>query len=327
MEAIRGAIGWLSLPFDIQTLWNFFWRWIAPALPGLVSIVLGYLYHAPYWQIALLAGSFFALFYLGMFGIVALRRRALSSALTDAPTRSVRTARAVSTQDEAVPELKADERGKRIEKWRAEIRAHAFDRYPLGTSRFADTETYLEMRPYLSPKIRERFESQVGAALTFVGPEHLRGSEGDRRVLFGEVARIEHERVFDAPQPITNQAAPGQLKALCFHLADELDDEHRSYLNSEEMVMLWEQELKEQGVSESEIDQRIARARDEHLIETLNKYNKDIKGRLLKLHDALGPQGWFGAVDRFRFENLSDPYYMSNLAKRLREVGGKLPDS
>ena len=108
MEAIRGAIGWLSLPFDIQTLWNFFWRWIAPALPGLVSIVLGYLYHAPYWQIALLAGSFFALFYLGMFGIVALRRRALSSVLTDAPTRSVRTARAVSTQDEAVGKMRRD---------------------------------------------------------------------------------------------------------------------------------------------------------------------------------------------------------------------------
>jgi DNA repair exonuclease SbcCD ATPase subunit len=90
-------------------------------------------------------------------------------------------------------ELRAGERRKRIEKWRVEIHTHAFDRHPLGTSRFADTETYLEMRPHLSPKTRERFESQVAAVLTFIGPERLRGSEGDKRVLLGEVARIEKE--------------------------------------------------------------------------------------------------------------------------------------
>jgi hypothetical protein len=215
----------------------------------------------------------------------------------------------------------------RIQKWRAEIHNSNFNRTPLGTSEFCRNETYVEMEPYLPRHVRERFKSQVGAALTFVGPEHLRGSEGDKRVLLGEVARIEKEWVLNPPEPITKQATPGELKALCFHLADELDDEHRSYLNSEQMVMLWEQELKGQGLSESEIDQKVESTRDDHLLQTLNRYNKHLKGRLLKLHDALGPQGWFGAVDRSRFENLSDPYYMSNLAKRLREVCGKLPDS
>jgi hypothetical protein len=86
-----------------------------------------------------------------------------------------------------------EERRKRIESWRTEIHAHAFDRHPLGTSRFADTETYQEMQPRLPPGTRERFESQLAAVLTFIGPEHLRGREGDRRVLLREVARIEEE--------------------------------------------------------------------------------------------------------------------------------------
>jgi hypothetical protein len=89
--------------------------------------------------------------------------------------------------------LRTGERRKRIERWRADIRTHTFARHPLGTSLFAETETYSEMRPHLSPKTRERFESQVAAVLTFIGPEHLRGREGDKRVLLAEVARIEKE--------------------------------------------------------------------------------------------------------------------------------------
>jgi hypothetical protein len=88
---------------------------------------------------------------------------------------------------------KAGERRKRIEKWRAEILNHHFQRHPLGGSWFAQTETYLEMQAHLPPKIRERFESQTTAALSFLGPAHLRGTEGDRRILLREVARIEKE--------------------------------------------------------------------------------------------------------------------------------------
>jgi hypothetical protein len=211
----------------------------------------------------------------------------------------------------------------RTKEWRSVILDHDLDR-PDDRQRFLRTDTYYQMKQYgLKPEVIKMFEAQ---RTLHVGNEAL-GDTAYRYTLLSEVARIERERVFNAPESITNQATPGELKALCFHLADELDDEHRSYLNSEQMVMLWEQELKEQGLSEDEIDRKVETARDDHLIQTLNRYNENLKGRLLNLHDALGPQGWFGAVDRSRFEDLSDPYYMSNLAKRLREVGGKLPDS
>ena len=120
---------------------------------------------------------------------------------------------------------------------------------------------------------------------------------------------------------------PGELEARCSHLADELDEEDRIYKSGIESVQLWRQELAEQGLPESEIDEKVARAEDENTIGALNRYNKHLKDRLLGLYDVLGSQGWFGGVDRSRFENPGDPYYMRNLAKRLREVCSKLPDS
>jgi cell division septum initiation protein DivIVA len=88
---------------------------------------------------------------------------------------------------------KAGERRKRIEKWRAEILNHHFQRHPLGGSYFAQTETYLEMQAHLPPKIRDRLEGRTIAAASFLGPAHFRGTEGDRRILLREVARIEKE--------------------------------------------------------------------------------------------------------------------------------------
>jgi hypothetical protein len=88
---------------------------------------------------------------------------------------------------------KQEERRELIKKWRAEISAHNFRRHPLGSSWFAQTETYLQMQARLPPKIRNRFESDIGGALSFLGPAHFRGTEGDRRILLREVARIEEE--------------------------------------------------------------------------------------------------------------------------------------
>ena len=127
--------------------------------------------------------------------------------------------------------------------------------------------------------------------------------------------------------PITNQASPGELKALCSHLADELEAEDELCKDSEEAIRLWRVELEAQGVPESEIDEKVAVAGDENLRGTLNRYNKHLKSRLLKLCDTLGPRGWFGDADRSRIEGLWDPYDMRRLAKRLREVCRKLPDS
>jgi hypothetical protein len=204
LGAIRGAIGWLNLPFDIQTLWNFFWRWIAPALPALVSIVLGYLYNAPYWQIALIAAGIFALFYLSVFGIVVLRRRSSANTQTDASTSTVPTARGLNTQNEAAGEaspevsrpavsVPLDERQRQIDKWRTEIENGDFTRTPHGHSQFFTTETYVEMEPLLQRHVKNRMRSHAGAAVAWISSPHLRGTEGDRRAMIGELVRIQEE--------------------------------------------------------------------------------------------------------------------------------------
>jgi hypothetical protein len=86
-----------------------------------------------------------------------------------------------------------DQRRKRIERWRADIQAGDFNIVPLGGVRFAHTETYSEMRPFLSQNIRTRFESPLGALQTLSASPRKKGSAGDRRVLLDEVARIEAE--------------------------------------------------------------------------------------------------------------------------------------
>ena len=88
---------------------------------------------------------------------------------------------------------KQEERRKQIKKWREEINAHNFRRHPLGGSWFAQTETYLEMQARLPRKIQDRLEGRTIAAAIFLGPAHFQGTEGDRRILLREVARIEEE--------------------------------------------------------------------------------------------------------------------------------------
>lgn len=107
--------------------------------------------------------------------------------------RSERLGEELRHTKEELDLLRAGDRRERIEKWRAEIRAHSFGRHPLGGSWFTQTETYLEMQPRLPPKIRDRFEGRVIAASSLLGPAHFRGTEGDRRILLREVARIEEE--------------------------------------------------------------------------------------------------------------------------------------
>jgi hypothetical protein len=94
---------------------------------------------------------------------------------------------------QAPEEAPLDERRRRIEKWRAEIQNGNFDRTPHGHSHFCATETYIEMKPHLPRHVQDRLQSHHGAVTAWLGSPHLRGTEGDRRVLLGEVARIEKE--------------------------------------------------------------------------------------------------------------------------------------
>jgi hypothetical protein len=66
-------------------------------LPALASIVLGYMYHAPYWQIALLAAGIFAVFYILVFTLVRTMRRS-SPARTPSPQASRRSGRNAASE-------------------------------------------------------------------------------------------------------------------------------------------------------------------------------------------------------------------------------------
>jgi hypothetical protein len=139
--------------------------------------------------------------------------------------------------------------------------------------------------------------------------------------------KAENKTLKDENERLRKKAAPqpNELKALCLHLSEELDQEDMMYKDGEESIRSWRTELEAAGLSESEIDEKIESARDENTIGALNRYNQHLKGRLLELYDTLAPRGWFGTVDRHRFENLYDPNQIHNLAKRLREVCNKLP--
>ena len=274
-------------------------------MPALVSAALGYFYNAPYWQIALLAAGIFVLVYFVISASVLLWRRTTKNTFaTPPPTVS--------------PKIEAQEWWReRIEEWRSVIHNFDFDR-----ERFASTDTYSQMKQYLRSEVIDMFEAQ---RTLHVGNE-ARGDTTYKYTLLDEVDRIEGEQVFNAPEPITNHATSGELRALCFHLADELEHEDLMYKDREVAIQIWIPDLREKGFSESEINEKITSAQDDNVMQSLKRYNKHHKGRLLGLYDALGPRGWFSPADRHRFENLYDPYDMRRLAKRLREVCNKLPE-
>ena len=114
-------------------------------------------------------------------------------------------------QADPSPEVSVQERWReRIGDWRSVIRDFDFSR-----ESFTSTDTYSQMKQYgLKPDVIDMFEAQ---RTLHVGMD-ARGDIAYKYMLLDEVARIENERVLNAPEPITNQAAPGELKALCSHL-------------------------------------------------------------------------------------------------------------
>jgi hypothetical protein len=145
-------------------------------------------------------------------------------------------------------------------------------------------------------------------------------------------ANLRHERndLQGQVHTLQNQAAPpplSELKKLCLHLAEELEQEDVIYKDGETAIQIWIPELEEKGLSESEIDEKVEDARYNNAKRALNRYKKRHRGRLLNLYDALGPREWFSPSDRSAFDDPKDPYYFSALAKRLREVCDKWADS
>jgi hypothetical protein len=148
--------------------------------------------------------------------------------------------------------------------------------------------------------------------------EELRETKKQRDSLQEQIAKLQ------------NQVAPlllSELKPLCIHLAEELEWEDTVYKDGEHAIQIWIPDLKAQGLSESEIDEKLDDARYNNAKRAINRYNKRHKDRLLNLYDALGSREWFSPSDRRGFANLKDPYHFRNVARRLREVCDKWPDS
>jgi hypothetical protein len=285
---------------------------------GLVAGAVGFLRHAPLSLIALLAVTVFAgcsiivFLWLHFSPVVkgVLRRKGV----LDSPD--------VRLEAERPPEESARERlGALIEGWRSVIPDYDLDRQD-ERQRFLKTDTYYQMKKYgLKPEVIEMFE----ADRTFHVGKEVHGGTAYKSTLLDEVARIEEEQVLNAPEPATNRTTPGELRALCLHLADELDNLHKRHENDEQKIMAWAAGLSGSGTSDDDFDQQVANTQDENHMRTLNKYNSDLKGRLLNLYATLESQGWLGDGDRSRIESLNDPYQLRELALRLRDVGNKLP--
>jgi hypothetical protein len=320
---------------DLHFGWSMLVQYILPsgAVAGLVTYFAGwrlsfgeYLATLPW----LLQAGFFVCLFVVTFGLInrliawGIRRYREGDLPSGVPT----IGHASNVYLNQPPATQANEEKKGAgpdfpdtKEWRSVI--HDFDLDSQSDRRsFLRTDTYSQMKQYLKPEVIDMFEAQ---RTLHVGNE-ARGVTAYHYTLLDEVDRIERERVLNAPKPITNQAAPGELKALCFHLADELEHEELLYKDREEAIQIWIPQLEYEGLSENEIDEKVSAARDDNLVGTLDRYNKHLKDRLLKLYDTLGPQGWLGAVDRNRFENLYDPYDMRRIAKRLRGIGDKLPE-
>jgi hypothetical protein len=81
-------------------------------------------------------------------------------------------------------DLTNEERKRRIDHWRSVIRDFDFE-----TDRFAGTDTYSQMKPYLKPEVVKMFETPRSV---YIGNE-ARGDTAYSYTLLDEVARIERE--------------------------------------------------------------------------------------------------------------------------------------
>ena len=150
-----------------------------------------------------------------------------------------------------------------------------------------------------------------------------------RDQLAARARTLEHERdnLHEQIANLQSQVAPpplSELKSLCLYLADELIGLERYFFKRDQSITLWKYDLEKEGLSEEEIADKQDAARAEVVREIWNDYHKTWQPKLLKLYDVLEPRGWLGPAEKSRIENLEDLYYIRGLAKRLREVSGKL---
>jgi hypothetical protein len=110
-----------------------------------------------------------------------------------------------NSQADSTPEISVQEWWReRIKEWRSVIHDFDLDR-PDDRRRFLRTDAYSQMKECgLKPEVIKMFEAQ---RTLHVGNE-ARGDTAYQYTLLDEVARIEKERVLNAPEPATNQAAP-----------------------------------------------------------------------------------------------------------------------
>jgi hypothetical protein len=114
-------------------------------------------------------------------------------------------------QNEELTQRLDERKRERIDKWRSVIRDFDFE-----TERFAETDTYSQMKQCgLKPEVIDMIEAQ---RIVHVGNE-ARGDTAYKSTLLDEVARIENERVLNAPEVANDKES---LRHRCILLGQEL---------------------------------------------------------------------------------------------------------
>lgn len=152
------------------------------------------------------------------------------------------------------------------------------------------------------------------------------------RATYEEYREIEQER--DALQErvkelqdrtITPQ--PGELKELCLHLSEELDDFVAHCQATSESWRFFEESRNAKTKEErdrAKVEEWRAMPRDEARMREL--YHERYRERAVAVYEVLAQRAWLGPDKRHYFEEPKGDIYIQQVARLLEDVGNKLPD-
>lgn len=139
-----------------------------------------------------------------------------------------------------------------------------------------------------------------------------------------EANRTAQEAVGDSG---SGPGQPENLKAICLHLAEDLMEFDRRHRHADVSV---EVRIKRKNAATYEeanaLREREFEMEHRHDVETVLRYHAEFKPSVMDLYDRLAPH-WFRQGDKDLFENVSDWKEIEDVARRLKTVGDRLPDS
>jgi hypothetical protein len=148
--------------------------------------------------------------------------------------------------------------------------------------------------------------------------EEYREVEEQRDALQKRVKELQDRTV--TPQP-------GELKKLCLHLSEELDDfVAHCQITSESSQFFHESrnaETKEER-ARAKAEEWRAMPRDEERMRRL--YHEKFREQAVAVYEVLAQRAWLGPDKRHYFEEPKGDIYIQQVARLLEDIGNKLPD-